>query len=97
MKLAAYQYTNMPDRTAVQCTVRYNVHLILIFQLEERWEVYERHAQLVSREEERKMKEREREKDKKLQKRERLFKILQKREEGIIEYEPISIIDEKIH
>ena len=51
----------------------------------------------MSREEERKMKEREREKDKKLQKRERLFKILQKREEGIIEYEPISIIDEKIH
>ena len=55
-------------------------------QLEERWEKYEKHAQFVHEEEERRKKEEEEEKEKKLKRREKLFKMLQKREEGWFAY-----------
>ena len=66
----------------LQPAIEFISTLCCLFQLEERWEKYERHTILMEQEEERKKKEKEREKEKKLLERVKLFKILQKREEG---------------
>ena len=54
---------------------------LIILQLEDRWEKYEKHAQFAHEEEEKKKKEVEEEKERKLRRREKLFRILQQREE----------------
>lgn len=50
--------------------------------MEERWGKYERHAQLMHEEAESKKINEEKEKTRNLLKRKKLFKIMQKREEG---------------
>lgn len=52
-------------------------------KLEERWEKYARHAKQKHEETERKKQDEEKVKEKNMLRREKLFKILQKKEEGV--------------
>lgn len=59
------------------CTV---CTISLCLQLEQRWLKYENHAQIVQEQEEKRKQLLEEEKQKKIRRREKIFKILQERE-----------------
>ena len=51
-------------------------------QLEKRWQAYEEHAHKVKEEEEKRRAEEKEAKERRMRKREKLFQILQRREDG---------------
>lgn len=51
-------------------------------KIERRWQIYEEHAQKAREEEERRKAQEKNEREKRMRRREKLFQILQKREEG---------------
>lgn len=58
------------------------MHELFFPQLEQRWQKYEDHGQIMHEQEEKKKRLLQEEKERKLRRREKLFKILQQREEG---------------
>ena len=51
-------------------------------QIERRMQIYEQHAEKAKEEEERRKREEKEEREKRMRRREKVFQILQKREEG---------------
>ena len=53
-----------------------------VVKIERRWQIYEEHAQKAKEEEEKRKAEEKEEREKRMRRREKLFQLLQKREDG---------------
>ena len=61
-------------------------------EIERRWQVYEEHAQKAKEEEEKRKAQEKDEREKRMRRREKIFQILQKREEGKLRKVPAPTV-----